>query len=73
MPWSNAVTNLVTDCIALTTGNTTELQKLYNLLQMKTMLNDRYDVKDFNYNENTGQVSPNNTCYIYHMIIVCYV
>lgn len=71
MPWSNAVTNLVTDCIALTTtGNTTELQKLYNLLQMKTMLNDRYDVKDFNYNENTGQVSPNNT---YHMIIVCYV
>ena len=59
MPWSSAVTSLVTECLALDTPHTSQLEKLYSLLQMKAMLHDRYGVQDFNYNDMTaGQVGP---------------
>ena len=58
LPWSPPVTSLLSQCLTLPTTNTAELQRLHDLLQMKTMLNNRYGVRNFNFCDSSmGQVS----------------
>lgn len=50
--------SLVQDCLQLDTTSISELRSLYDLLQLKSMLHDKYGIVDFNFSDGTtGQVS----------------
>lgn len=70
LPWSKAVERLAQHCRELDAPNRAELQSLYSLLQLKTMLQETYGILDFNFSDrNTGYVSASFPQYPTHLIL----
>lgn len=58
IPWSSAVVSLVQGCLQLRAPNVQQLQTLHNLLQMQIVLQEKYDIANFNFSDSsTGDVS----------------